>query len=268
MPTFATPEPITARLQAAAGSIRLIAGERDDTVVQVRPHNENRPADIRAADEARVSYANGKLDVTAGKWGVLGARTGAVDISIELPSRSRLRAEVASADVEADGDYAECRFSSASGDLRVESVIGNVKADTASGALNVQAAEGDVSVSTASGDATVGTLAGDLKFQAASGALSVRRLSGNLTAQTASGSVSVASAINGAIAAQTSSGDVEVGVAAGTAARLDVRTGSGTVSNLLQPADGPADGDETLLVQVRTGSGDVNVRRATGPAAA
>ena len=36
--------------------------------------------------------------------------------------------------------------------------------------------------------------------------------------------------------------------------------------NTLQPSDGPADGDETLVVHARTGSGDVVVQRATGPA--
>jgi DUF4097 and DUF4098 domain-containing protein YvlB len=268
MPRFATPGPINAHVEAGAGSVRLVAADRDDTVVEVRPHSETRSGDSRAAEEARIYYADGKLTVAAGKWGFLGARTGAVDITIELPSRSRVRIEVASADVQADGEYAECRFASASGDMHIATVVGDVKAATSSGALSVHAAEGDVSMSTASGKATIGTLDGDLKFQAASGALALDRLRGNLRAQTASGSVSIATALSGSVVARTSSGDIEVGVAEGTAARLDVTTGSGLVSNQLQHADGPADGDETLLVQVRTGSGDVGVRRASGPAAA
>jgi hypothetical protein len=40
------------------------------------------------------------------------------------------------------------------------------------------------------------------------------------------------------------------------------------VRNTLEPSDGPVDGDETLVVHARTGSGDVVVQRATGPAAA
>jgi hypothetical protein len=62
---------------------------------------------------------------------------------------------------------------------------------------------------------------------------------------------------------QTGSGDIEIGVEEGTAARLDLRTHSGTVRNELRHADGPADGDETLTVHVRTGSGDVSVQRST-----
>jgi hypothetical protein len=50
----------------------------------------------------------------------------------------------------------------------------------------------------------------------------------------------------------------------GAAARLDIITGSGIVTNRLQPSDGPQDGDDTLGVQVRTGSGDVEIHRALG----
>jgi DUF4097 and DUF4098 domain-containing protein YvlB len=244
MPTFPTPEPITARVEAAAGSVRLVATDRTDTVVAIHPCDECRDADIRAAEQARLDYANGTLAVAAGKWGFFGARTGAVDIVVELPSRSRLHAEVASVDVHADGRFTDVRFSSASGDLTIQSISGAAK------------------ISTASGGATVGDLDGDLKFQTASGALSVQRLRGNMKAQSASGSVGITAAIGGSVSAQTSSGDVEVGIAAGTAARLDLLTGSGVVTNRLTPSDGPAEGDETVLIHTRTGSGDVDVHRS------
>ena len=126
------------------------------------------------------------------------------------------------------------------------SVTGNLKADSASGGIAVETVMGAASMSTASGDATIGELAGDMKFRAASGSLSVRRLHGTVNAQTASGDVTVRAAVNGGVSVQTGSGDIEVGVEEGTAARLDLRTHSGEVRNNLQPADGPADGDETL----------------------
>jgi DUF4097 and DUF4098 domain-containing protein YvlB len=146
--------------------------------------------------------------------------------------------------VHAGGEFTDVRFSSASGDLTIQSISGAAK------------------ISTASGGATVGDLDGDLKFQTASGALSVRRLRGRLTAQSASGSVGITTAIGGSVSAQTSSGDVEVGIAEGTAARLDMLTGSGVVANRLTPSDGPAEGDETLLIHTRTGSGDVDIHRS------
>jgi DUF4097 and DUF4098 domain-containing protein YvlB len=262
MPTFDTPGPITARIEIAAGRVRLNATDRDDTVVEVGPCNESRAADVRAAEHTRVDFAHGTLTVSAGRWGLFGARTGAVEITVELPSRSRLDVSVASAQMRADGEYTDCRLASASGDLTVGTVGGRIKADSASGRIAVDTVNGSGSVSTASGDASIGELDGDLTFQAASGRLALERLHGTLMARTASGSVAVAAAVHGEISAHAASGGVEISVAPGTAARLDIITGSGSVTSELQPSDGPADGDDTLLVRIRTGSGDVAVRRS------
>ncbi len=262
MPTFQTPEPITAVVEVVAGTVRVTATDRDDTVVDVRPRDPSRASDVRAAEQARVDFGHGTLTVSAGRRFISLGRGGAVDIAIELPSGSRLKASSASADVRADGTFADCRFSSASGNLLVDSVMGNVKADTASGTITVHLVRGNVSISTASGDATIDELEGDLKFQAASAGLTIGTLRGAVKSQSASGGVSVATAVNGTISAYTSSGEVEVGIAEGTAARLDLETRSGVVSNGLQPSDGPADGDETLVVHARTASGDIEVRRA------
>lgn len=265
MATFDTPQPITATVQISAGSVRLVASDRDDTVVEVRPRDEARSHDVKAAEQVRVDFNNGTLAVASDR-GFSFPRRGAVVVDIALPSGSRLHASAASASITADGHYGDCKFVSASGDLVVGSVVGNLKADTASGGISVADINGSASVSTASGDATIGDLGGDVKFRAASGSLTVRRLHGNLNAQTASGEVTVATAVNGGVSVQTSSGEVVVGIAEGTAAQLDLRTGSGEVRNLLTPSDGPADGDETLIVHARTGSGDVVVQRATADA--
>ena len=261
MPTFDTPQPITARIESAAGHVRLTASDRSDTVVQVRPSDASHAADVRAAERTRVDLMGDTLNVSVGRWGPFGARTGAVEITVELPSRSRLDISVASAYVQADGDYASCRLASASGDLNVAHVEGHIEADTASGRIAVDAARGNGSISTASGDATIGELEGDLKFDAASGRLSVERLRGSLRARTASGRIAVATGFHGEISVRTASGDVGVGVAAGTAARLDIITGSGVVTQDMRPSDAPAEGDAALVVNVRTASGDVAVRR-------
>ena len=266
MATFATPQPITAVVEVVAGSVRLIASDREDTVVEVRPRDRNRASDVRIAEQARVDFQNGTLTVSTGKRFISLGRGGAVDVDIALPSRSRLQASTASAAVHADGEYADCKLASASGDMLVHSVSGNIKADTASGEIAVQNANGGASISTASGSATIGRLDGDVTFRAASGGLTISRLRGHASAQTASGDVTVAAAVQGAVSVQTSSGQVQIGIADGTAAQLDVRTHSGSVRNKLAHADGPAEGEETVAVQVRTASGDIVVQRATADA--
>jgi DUF4097 and DUF4098 domain-containing protein YvlB len=262
MPTFATPEPIAVRIEAADGSIRLVATDRSDTVVQLRPRDESRSSDVWAAEHTRVDFRDGKLIVTGAKRGLPLFRGGAIDLEIALPSRSRLHVSLASADMRAEGEFADCRIASASGDAEIDSVTGKIKVANASGSFTVHTADGSASIATASGDVTVGDLDGDLKFKAASGSITVDRLRGYLKSRTASGSVDVAAAVRGGVSAHTSSGEVAVGVAEGTAVKLDIITGSGVVTNRLQPSDGPEQGDETLALQVRSGSGDVNIHRA------
>jgi DUF4097 and DUF4098 domain-containing protein YvlB len=261
MPNFDTPQPITATVEIAAGAMRLVASDRDDTVVDVRPLDESRAADVKAAEQVRVDFKNGTLTVTSQR-GFSFPRRGAVVIDITLPSGSRLNASAVSASITADGHYADCKFASVSGGLEIGSIVGNLKLDNVSGGVAVQAIKGSAAVTTVSGDAIIGDLDGDMKFQAASGALAVTRLHGNVNAQTASGDVTVAAAVNGGVSVQTASGEVVVGIAEGTAAKLDLRSRSGEVLNSLTAADGPAEGDETLVVHARTASGGIVVQRA------
>jgi len=237
MPTFPTPDPITASVEVVSGLVHVVATDRDDTVVQVHPRDPNRASDVKVAEGARIDFRNGTLAVSAGRRFISIDRGGAVTVDIELPSRSRLQVSSASAKINAEGVVGDCRFSTASGDAFVGSVAGNIRADSASGDITVEHLTGTATISSASGDATVGELVGDVRFRAASGSLSVT------------------AAVNGTVSVQTGSGDVEVGVPEGMAARLDLRTGSGEVRNSLQPSDGPADDDKTLTVHVRTGSG-------------
>src|SRR5258705_1904894 len=134
MPNFATPQPITAVVEIAAGSIRLVASDRDDTVAEVRPRDESRPHDVKAAEQARIDFRNGTLTVTS-KRGFSFPRRGAVVVDVSLPEGSRLDVSGSSGHVRADGRYTDCKLASASGDVSVESVVGSIKAETASGAV-------------------------------------------------------------------------------------------------------------------------------------
>jgi hypothetical protein len=266
MPTFDTPQPITTNVEIGSGSVHLTATDRDDTVVAVSPRDPDRASDVRVADSARVDFASGTLTVAAGRRVNSFGRGGAVIVDIELPSHSRVALSSASANLRADGDFGDCRLSTASGDASIGSVTGNLRSDSASGAITVDVLAGQGSVSAASGDATFGELIGDIKFRAASGSLSVTRLHGRVHAQTASGDTAIAAAVSGEVSVQSGSGDTRVGVEEGTSAKLDLRTHSGAVRNSLQPSDGPVGGNQTLHVRVKTGSGDIVVQRATATA--
>ncbi len=57
MQTFASPAPISAVLEVAAGRIQLHAADRADTVVEVRPADPAKGRDVRCAEQTRVEYA-------------------------------------------------------------------------------------------------------------------------------------------------------------------------------------------------------------------
>ena len=262
MPTFATPNPITASVEIVSGAVHVVATDRDDTVVTVSPRDPNRASDVRIADGARVDFANGTLTVSAGRRFIALGRGGSVVVDIELPSRSRLEVSRCPRGVRADGDFGDCRFSTVSGDANVESVTGNIKADSASGGVAIETGGRCGGHVDGVGRRDGGRahrrrqvpgrqrIAVGQRLRGTSTPDGVRRRRGGRR-------------VTGGVSVQTGSGDIEVGVAEGTAARLDLRTHSGNVRNDLRPADGPADGDETLTVHVRTGSGDISVQRAT-----
>ena len=54
MPTFPTPRPITAFVETAAGSVRLVATDSDETVVDVRARDDSRAHDVRAHSRPAV----------------------------------------------------------------------------------------------------------------------------------------------------------------------------------------------------------------------
>jgi hypothetical protein len=51
MPTFATPEPISATVEVVSGAVHVSASDRDDTVVEVAPRDPGRPSDVRVAEQ-------------------------------------------------------------------------------------------------------------------------------------------------------------------------------------------------------------------------
>jgi len=54
MPVFDTPEPISVTVELGVGDLRVVAGDRADTVVEVRPSDPAKKGDVTAAEQTRV----------------------------------------------------------------------------------------------------------------------------------------------------------------------------------------------------------------------
>ena len=285
---FDTPEPISVAAELGVGDIRIVAGDRIDTIVEVRPSNPERKGDVTAARQTRVEYDDGRLLITAPKtwkrytwWG----GGDSIDVRIELPAGSHVRGETGMGALRSVGRIGDCRFKTGMGEIQIEaagpawlrtgmgdiivdSVVGRAEITTGSGALQVSRIDGAGVIKNSNGDTWVGEATGDLQVNAANGKISVDRAHVTVAAKTANGDVRLGEVSRGAIQAATALGKIEIGISGGAAAWLDLNTRFGTVRNSLDSADPPQHGEESVEVRARSSCGDITVRRTPSSAPA
>ncbi|ARQ71604.1 DUF4097 family beta strand repeat-containing protein [Streptomyces marincola] len=279
MPTFDTPAPISVTAHVEAGSIRFIAEDRLDTVVEVRPRDPERDPDVRAADQAEITCAGGELSIRTPKSRSLFGRTGTVDVTVQLPADSRLDVTGAWAQVLGEGKLGEVRVKTSTGDVRLDTT-GPLRLAASHGSITVDRVEGKAEITTSSGSLRVGLLngpavlknsygstvvravTGDLRVNAAHGDIDIARAEASVAATTAHGAVRLSDVARGTVQLETSYGAIEIGVREGTAAWLDLNSGSGQVRNTLAAAEGARRGEDTLEVRARTRHGAIDILRA------
>lgn len=290
MPIFDTPQPITVVVELGVGDLRIVASERRDTAVEVRPTDTARKGDVDAARRTRVEYADGRLLVRAPKgWRSFSPGGGreSIDVEIGLPNGSELRGDAAVAAMRSTGRLGECRFKVAAGsidiadagavelrtsagDITVGHVGGDAELSTSSGAVRVGRVDGAAVVKNANGETRIGEITGDLRVSGANGSIVVDRAQATVVAKTANGDVRLGKVASGGIRAETARGRIDVGVADGVAAWLDLVTSFGNVRNGLDATESPRAGEGTVEVRARTAFGDITVNRAgsgTAPSA-
>lgn len=280
MPTFATPNPITVTLDLGVADLRIIASDRTDTIVEVRPRNESKAADIKAAERTDVEYSNGRLLVKAPKQRSLFGRSESLDVTIELPADSHLYGNAAVGALRVEGQLGECTFKTAAGAISLDQTgtlnlntgIGNVTVNravghatitTGSGSVRIREIDGPAAIKNSNGDTTIGEVTGELRLNAANGPISVDRTHASVTAKTANGNIRIGEVVRGSILLESAYGELDVGIREGTTAWLDVNTRDGRVRNSLQAHDGPQASDETVEVRARTSFGDITIHRST-----
>jgi len=278
MPSFDTPEPISATTHVGAGSIRFTAGDRADTVVEVQPRDPNKDKDVRAAKQTEVTYASGVLTVRTKERQLIGP-SGAVDVTVELPAGSRVEVTGSWTQVLGEGRLGEARVKTSSGDVRfdttgplqlkashgsitVDRVEGQAEITTSSGSVRVGLIDGPAVLKNSHGSTTVGAATGELRVNGANGDIDIARAEDSVTATTAHGTLRVAEVARGTVQLETSYGAIEVGVREGTAAWLDVSSASGQVRNSLAASESPEETEDTVTIRARTRYGNIDVRRA------
>ncbi|EOD64610.1 DUF4097 family beta strand repeat-containing protein [Amycolatopsis vancoresmycina] len=197
MQKFTTTAPIATVLDIPAGRVRFVASDRSDSTVQVRPADPAKSRDVKAASQAEVSFADGVLRVSLEAKNQYFGPSGAIDVTIELPSGSSVEAKAASVELRGDGPL------------------------------------GDVTVSGAHGEVVIDEAA-SLRLTAHAGDISIGRLTGPAEITTGKGDIRIAEAASGNVVLSTQAGNITVGAAAGVSASLDAGTTYGRIRNALK----------------------------------
>ncbi|MFH9727818.1 DUF4097 family beta strand repeat-containing protein [Streptomyces sp. NPDC017254] len=221
MQKYDTPAAITTVLDIPAGRIRLVAADRTDTTVEVLPANAAKSRDVKAAERITVTYTDGtlRIEAPAADNQLLGS-SGSVEITVQLPAGSHVRAKAAAAG------------------LRGVGRLGDITYDVAQGAVELDETAG----------AQLTALDGDIR---------IGRLNGPARITTAKGDLHIAEAVRGTVELRTEHGEISVGAARGVSASLDAGTTYGRIRNSLKNDDGA---DAALAIHATTAYGDITAR--------
>jgi hypothetical protein len=279
--TFDTPRPISVAVELGVGDIRIVASDRTDTIVEVRPSDPDEKGDATAAGQTRVEYADGRLLIKAPKgWRQYSLWGGgdAIDVRIALPAGSQVRGQTAVGALRSVGRLGECHFKTGlgeiqldiagplqlrtgSGDISVDRAVGPAELTTGTGMVQVGAIDGAGVIKNSNGDTRIGEVSGDLRVNAANGSISVDRAQATVAAKNANGDIRLGEVSRGVVVAQTGRGNVDVGIREGVAAWLDLHTNFGAAQSFLDDAEPPDPGAETVEVRARSSLGDIFIRR-------
>jgi hypothetical protein len=280
MPTYNTPTPIDLAINLQVGRIEVVAGDRADTIVTVSPSSPGKAPDRRGAEETTVDFDGQRVTVTGPRPRISWfGPSESVDVKVELPTGSRLTAEIAVGSLRTLGRLGATRIKSSTGavdvettgDLWVRASHGNVTVSAAEGGIEITSDYGQIRVGTVTGDAIlkssygtiqIGESSGDLDAKLSYGDLEITKALASVTAKTAYGSIQWREVSSGSIQIESGFGQIAIGVRPGVPAWLDLASKNGHVRNELDGDSAPDPSEQTVSVRVRTQGGDINVQRA------
>jgi len=280
MPVYDTPAPIDLAISLPVGAIDVFASDRTDTVVTVAPSNPSRAVDRRGAEETVVAFDGQRLTVTGPKprFSFIGP-TESVDVTVELPTGSRLTAESSVGGVRTTGRLGATRIKASmgpvdldgTGDLWLRAGHGNATLRSAEGRVEITADHGQIHIGTVADDAALkashGSIridrsVGDVDAKLSYGDLDITRALASVSAKTAFGSIQLREVSSGSIQVESGFGQITIGVLPGTPAWLDIASKDGHVRNDLSGDSAPDESEQTVAVRARTQFGNITIERA------
>jgi hypothetical protein len=257
--SFACPAPAELDLRVNLGHIEVRAADVSHVRAEVSLEDGRSSDDraLRALEDVQITFSapSSRLVVRAPR----DLRRVRLAVSVETPARSRLAARVGSGSITASGLLSNLKAVAGKGDITVGDVEGDAHVVTGAGDVRLGEVAGRLSSRSGSGNVEVESLAGETQLATGSGDVRLGRVNGDVTVRSGNGDLVVARAARGRLRLTTGSGDVRVGIEAGTAAELDLVSGSGRARSELDVSDQAPAGTPALSVRARTGSGDAVV---------
>ena len=259
---FNTPSPIAVALDLYVADVQIVASDRTDTIVEVRPSDPGKAADVKAAENTRVEYddATRTLSVITRKprnrFVNFSKRPESIDVVIQLPADSDVRGEAGLGDYRTEGVLGAVALKTDMGAVRIGET-GTLNIRTGLGEITVNGTSGSAEVHSGSGEIRIGVVTGPANVKVSNGALSVDRALSDITASSSNGEVRIGEVVRGKVSATSKNGRVDVGVREGSAAWLELNTAVGRVYNELASSGRDDDG---LTLQL-TGDGRVSTLR-------
>jgi len=142
---------------------------------------------VKAAHQVCVDCANGMLQATGPKsrFFDFSRKTRSVDVSIELPSGSRVSAEMQMGDFRCTGRLGECRLKTSAGSSWIERT-GPLRLDTSAGHVTADAITGNAEISTGSGKVQIGKVEGTAVIKNPNGDTTIDAVTGDVRVRAAS----------------------------------------------------------------------------------
>ncbi|HEX6359293.1 DUF4097 family beta strand repeat-containing protein [Actinophytocola sp.] len=173
MRKFDTPNPIAVFLDIPAGRVRFVAADQADTTVEVLPEDADKGRDVKVAEQTTVEYGDGVLRIEAHAKNQILGPSGSVQVTVQLPTGSRVEAKAASVELRGVGRFGEVTFEASHGSINLD--------EAASVRLTTDA--GDVSVGRLGGPAEISTGKGDIRIaEAVRGTVVLRTQAGDVSA--------------------------------------------------------------------------------------
>ena len=281
MQTFPTPTPVTLTIDAHFADVQIVASDRSDTLVEVRPTDPDDRAHVDVAEATRVELLGDQLRVVAPKPSLMARilNSPSLDIAISLPSGSAVRADLAAGNIAVTGTLDGCTARTGAGNIRLgdtgpldarsgtgDIIVGHVTGDatleTPAGHTQIVSATGNVVIRNGSTGPRIGRVGGNLQVRAGHGRIEVESVAGSVEARTAHGAVVIGVAAGADLDLKTSHGDLEVGIPDGRVVWLDLDTKYGRVaSDFVPTGQEPTAGDPSVRIVGRTSYGDIRILR-------